>query len=146
MARSITSTDAVFTLTIPGLYDVPQVIQGYATDEMFDLDAIAKVETQFGIDGKLSQGYVRHPRKMKIKVAADSASQQVFDDWAAAMDLTLAAIPCQGFIVMLSNGTEYSLKNGALTSYRDMPDAKKVLQPQQYEITWESVVKSQNAA
>ena len=143
MARTITSTDAIFALVIPGVFGSPQIIQGWSADDMFDLDACSKVETMFGIDGHLSLGYVKKPRKMKLKFNADSPSLQVFDAWASAMDATTNAIPCDAYVTMIANGAEYIMLNGGLTSYKDMPDAKKLLQPITLEITWESVTKTQ---
>lgn len=139
--RSITSVTAVFALVIPGVFNSPQIIQGYSTDDMFDLDTVAKTETRMGVDGRLSGGYVIHPRKMKIKLEADSSSQGVFDAWAAAMDTALDAIPASATITVISNGSQYTLTRGFLTGYKDMPDAKKTLQPLDYEITWESITK-----
>lgn len=140
-ARSITSVTAALFLIIPGVYGTPQRIQGFSTDDMFDLDARPVAETRMGVDGRMSAGYTLHPRKMKIKLEADSASQQVFDDWASAQDSLQDVILAYGTVVLEANGTEYVLTKGALTSYPDMPGAKKTLQPQTYEITWESVTK-----
>ncbi len=137
---TITSITAVLALVIPGVYNSPVVIQGFAADDMFELDSFPKVEARMGVDGHLSQGYVRHARKMKIKLEADSSSGIVFDNWAAAMDTAVDAIPCSGTITLQSNGLQATLNNGALTGYSDVPGAKKTLQPQSYEITWESVV------
>jgi len=141
-AKSITSVTACLFLIIPGVYATPQRIQGFSTDDMFDLDARPLAETRMGVDGRLSSGYTHHPRKMKIKLEADSDSQSVFDNWAAAQDTLLDVIHAYGTVVLEANGTEYLLTKGALTSYPDMPGAKKTLQPQTYEITWESVTKA----
>lgn len=140
---TITSVNAVLALVIPGVYNSPVVIQGFSTDDMFDLDSFPKVETRMGADGHLSQGYIHHARKMKIKLEADSPSGQVFDNWAQAMDTINDAISCSGTIILPSNGLQATLNNGALTLYSDVPGAKKMLEPQTYEITFESVVISQ---
>jgi hypothetical protein len=137
---TITSITAVLALVIPGVYNQPVVIQGFSTDDMFDMDSFPKVEAKMGLDGHLSQGYVKVARKMKIKLAADSPSGIVFDNWAQAMDTAQDALPCSGTIVIQSNGIQATLNNGALTMYSDIPAAKKTLEPQTYEITWESVV------
>ena len=39
-----------------------------------------------------------------------------------------------------SNGIQAALTNGGLTMYSDVPKIKKTLQPQEFEITWQSVV------
>lgn len=137
--QSITSVTAVLTLVIPGVYPNGVTIVGWATDDFLDLDDVPKVEYRLGIDGKGAQGYVIHPRKMQIKLEANSPSGIVFDNWAQAMDNALDAIPCSGTLILSSNGLQATLNNGGLTKYSDVPQIKKTLQPQSYEITWESV-------
>jgi hypothetical protein len=39
-------------------------------------------------------------------------------------------------------GKTYTLTRGALGAVKQMPDAKKILDPQDYEITFESVTSS----
>ena len=41
-----------------------------------------------------------------------------------------------------ANGQEYSCYRGFLTDYKDVTDAKKVLDPLTYEITWELIQKT----
>jgi hypothetical protein len=43
---------------------------------------------------------------------------------------------------MNANGQEYTCTRGFLTDYKDVPDAKKVLDPLTYEITWELIQKT----
>jgi hypothetical protein len=138
---SITSADIVFFLTIPGVYTAPVQIVGFSPDDVVDIDSRPLTEAHLGVDGHLSIGYVKHARKMTIHLAADSPSQEVFDNWASAMDSANTAIAATGVIQFPGNGTEYNLVNGAFTNYHDMPNAKKTLQPQSYEITWESIAK-----
>ena len=141
--QSITSVNAVLTLVIPGVYSAPVTIQGFSADDMFDLEPFPKVEVRMGMDGKQAQGYVIHNRPMKIKLEANSPSGIVFDNWAQAMDVAQDAIAASGSIILKGNGLQATLTNGGLTKYSDVPAAKKTLQPQDYEITWESVTISQ---
>ena len=142
MPRSITSIDAIFAITIPGVYNNPVILRGWGTDDFVDLDALPKVHTEFGLDGVQAAGYVKHPRKMKIKLSASSGDQQVFDDWAAAIDQKSDAIAASATITLKANGTKYKCVSGQLTNYKDMPDAKQTLQALTYEITWQSVTKA----
>ena len=138
---SITSADVIFMLRIPGVFDSPIQIKGFAPDDVLDLDSKPLVETHQGVDGHMSQGFIYHLRKMTIHLAADSGSQVIFDTWADAMVGRTSAISASGTIIFPGNQTKYHLLNGALTGYRDIPNAKKTLQPQTYEITWESIIK-----
>ena len=135
----ITSVNAVLALVIPGVYNSPVVIQGFSTDDCFDVESRPLVEVRMGVDGHQAQGYVKHNRKMKITLEADSPSGIVFDNWASAMDAQGAALPCSGTITLTGNGLQATLNSGGLTNYSDVPKVKKTLQPQEYEITWESI-------
>jgi hypothetical protein len=142
MAKTITSANASFILTIPALFPAPIVLQGFAADDMFTADAQTATEVSMGVDGKLSIGFAFHPIKMKIKLSPDSPSVAYFDAWYAAQVVAHDAFFCSAIITMPGNGSKYVCVNGALTSYKMMPDAKKLLQAQEYDITFESVTKA----
>jgi len=143
MTRSLTSLDVVLVLTIPGVYPNGVQLQGFKTDDIFDLAAVKPNVTRFGVDGILSSGKQLQPRVMKIHLEASSESQQVFDDWYNAENTSPAdSIAASMTALFPSNGREYTCIRGFLTDYKDMPDAKKVLDPLSYEITWQSVQKT----
>ena len=142
MAKTITSANSVFMLAITGLYGVPIALDGYAADDAFTTDPQSTVEATMGVDGHMSVGYVPNFTKMKVKFAADSNSIAVFDAWKAAQDRLRDVYLATAIITLTGNGAKYVLTNGALTSAKVMPDNKKVLQPQEYEITWESITKA----
>lgn len=142
MAKTITSANASFVLSLPALFPSPIQVQGFAADDMFTTDPQAATETSMGVDGKLSIGFALHPVKVKIKLSPDSPSIAYFDAWYAAQNTARDAFYCDAVITMPGNGSKYSLNNGALTSYKVAPDAKKLLQPQEMEITFESITKA----
>jgi hypothetical protein len=137
--RTITSADAIFLLSIDNVYPVFVELQDYSADDAFSADNVAPTEAQMGVDGHLSVGQVSHPVKMKIRLAADSVSAPVFADWYRFQQSAREAFVAMGQITLRSTGVQYDLYRGALTGYTPIPAAKKVLQPLEYEITWESV-------
>ena len=141
MAKTITSANASFVLSITGLFPAPIVLQGFAADDMFTTDPQKPVEVSMGVDGKLSGGFVKHQIVQKIKLSPDSPSIFYFDAWLAAMNTANDAFSASAIVTMPGNGAKYALINGWLTSYKGVPDAKKLLQPQEFEITWESITK-----
>ena len=141
MGKTLTSNNATFMLTIPGVFNSPFQVQGFAADDMFTTDPQKPVEVVMGVDGTLSGGYVKHQIVMKIKLSPDSPSIPYFDQWLAAMDTGLDAYPANATITIPGNGAVYTCTNGWLTQYKNMPDAKKLLQPQEMEITWQLVQK-----
>jgi len=77
-APTITSANAVFTLTVPGLYDSPVTIEGYATDAAVQVADHNPVHVEMGVDGHLSGGYTPTPKVVTISIAADSPSRKTF--------------------------------------------------------------------
>ena len=143
MTRSLTSLDAAMIITIPGVYPGGIQLQGWKTDDIFDLAAVKPNITRFGVDGVLSAGMQLQPRVMKIHLEASSESQKVFDNWASAEATPpIDSIPCSMTIVMNAAGEEYTCTRGFLTDYKDVADAKKVRDPLTYEITFQLIQKT----
>ena len=135
----ITSANAVFILSVPLLLPVPQQLQGFATDDIFSTDDVDATEVMMGVDGILSGGVVLAAIAQGISLQADSASNGLFDAWYQGQRGNVAAYPAQGIITLSSIGKSYVMNTGYLTRYKPMADAKKVLQPRQYRITWQAV-------
>jgi hypothetical protein len=135
----ITGANAQFTLAISGLFNAPLPLQGFAADDVFDTDAIESTETLMGVDGILSGGMVNVPVKQTVALQADSPSMFLFDQWWATQRANQMVLFAQGVVVLTSLGTKWALTNGLLTSYKPIPDTKKLLQPRRFGLTWESV-------
>jgi hypothetical protein len=144
MARTITSANDTFTLDVSGLGVLLGIatqfqVQGFATDDAFDIEDSNPVEVRKGVDGKKSSGFTPFLVKQVIHLQADSASIDLFDAWLAAMKAQQEDITCDGSIVSPSVGKIYTLRNGSMTRISQMPPNKKVKEPQTYEITWDQV-------
>ncbi len=136
---SITSANAVLTLAVPPLFPVPQQIQGFATDDIYDIPQIKSVEVQMGVDGVLSAGFVYIQIPQEITLQADSDSNDFFDTWWTQMQAAQDVYAASGIIKLPSIATKFTQINGFLTGYKPAPGAKKLLQPRKYEITWERI-------
>lgn len=143
MARTITSANDVFTLVVgagaTAVFTAPIQVQGFATDDAFDIEDSNPVEVRKGVDGKKSSGFTPFMVKQVIHLQADSASIDLFDAWLAAMKALQEDITCDGSIVSPSVGKIYTLSNGSMTRISQMAPNKKVKEPQVYEITWDRV-------
>jgi hypothetical protein len=135
---AVTVADVSLTLSIPLLFPTPQQIQGFANDEVFNIPQIKSVETMMGVDGTLSAGFVYVPIMQTISLQADSASNLFFDIWWTQMQSTKGTYIATGLIRLPSIATKYVLSTGFLTGYKPAPDAKKMLQPRTYEVTWQN--------
>lgn len=133
----ITSANAVFTLSIPGVLGADVIIQGFAVDDMFASEVAESSEARMGADGRLSAGFTPYPVKMPVRLQPDSDSVDVFEQWDSVNKQLKTSNVAQGNIDYFSVGKVYTLTNGYLTRVTPFASAKKVLEPTEWEITWE---------
>lgn len=139
---TITAADAVLMMSVPGLFDTPQQIQGFATDDIYDIPQIKSVEVLMGVDGVLSSGFVFVAIPQTITLQADSLSNDFFDIWWTRMQATKETFKANGLIRLPSITTKFIQTAGYLTGYKPAPAAKKLLQPRTYEVTWQNIAPS----
>lgn len=140
MDRSITSADAVFVLSSTDFALVGTQLEGYSADAAFAMDNADTAETQLGVDGKLSAGWIPRSYNQTITLQADSPSRGIFESLVGAQDATRNVFRLNGVITLPGNQRAYNLTRGVLKSYTAMPSAQKVLQPTTYVIEWERVL------
>ena len=92
-----------------------------------------------GADGKMSAGYIPAVAVQSIALLPSSPSLYVFETWIMAMKTAREVFFAEGEVTLKATGRKYILTKGVLTSGKLMPDAKKILQPIDYQITWESI-------
>ena len=139
---TITSANSVFTIVIPGLFPAPVQLQGYASDKAFTSEAIDLAEVQMGVDGRMTAGFTPNPTKQTVTLQADSPSKDIFTALIQAMKTAREVFYISGSIALPSTGESFTLTRGILTNTKQIPDAQKVLQPMDFQITWESVNRS----
>jgi hypothetical protein len=138
----ITSANSILTLTIPPLFGTPEQLQGFATDDIFNVPAIESVELLMGVDGVLSGGFVFKAIEMEIMLQADSSSNSLFDVWWTSMVSNTITYQANGEISLPNIQSVFTFTGGYLTSYMPAPQAKKVLQPRRHRITWNMIAPS----
>ena len=139
---TITSANSVFTLVVAGLFPAPVQLRGYASDKAFTTEAVDLAEVQMGVDGRMTAGFVPNPVKQTITLQADSPSKDIFTAVIQAMKTAREVFYISGSISLPSTGESFALTRGILTNAKQIPDAQKVLQPMDFQITWESVNRS----
>ena len=139
---SITSVNSVYMLAIVGLYDTPQRLQGFAVDDVFDTESIDSAEVMMGVDGALSAGFVFVPVKQSIMLMGNSPSIEMFEQWYSNQQTSGELFAAKATVNLPSLGRAYSMTNGYLTAYSPISDAKKVMQPRKFGITWERITSS----
>ena len=140
---SLTGANAVLMLSVPGLFDTPQQLQGFAADDIFDVEQVKRVETLMGVDGTLSAGYVFNERVMTITLQSDSPSNRIFEEWDSAETPPYGDILYANMTVVLTGlQTKWSCVKGF---WSDQPPGglaavKKLVQPRKYTLRWESII------
>jgi hypothetical protein len=136
---TLTSANSEFILNVPDVFAGPVVLQGYATDDAFDTEDVNPVEAKIGVDGRKSSGFTPYLVKQVIHLQADSPAVAIFDQWLGALNAAQDDLVASASIWSPSLGKAWSCINGSLTRAKIVPDAKKIFESQNYEITWESV-------
>jgi hypothetical protein len=137
---SLTGSNAVITLTQATLFPIPQQLQGFAADDVTDMDAVKILEHLMGVDGVLSFGFVWMERMQEITLQADSASNAFFDVINTQQEATQTAYPLNGIVILPAIGLSFTLINGGLETYKPMPQVQKIIKPRKVRIVWNKVV------
>lgn len=139
---TITAANAKLTLTVRsalGIVVGPFTVQGFASDDAFATEPIERAQALMGVDGKMSAGFVPAVTPQVITLQADSPSVNLFEAWDGAQNVLKDVLFADGVLAYPGLQKGYALIKGVLTRITPMPQAKKVLQPVTYEITWETV-------
>lgn len=141
----ITSANAVLTISprAAGLIGAGAfTVEGFASDDAFMADAVDIAEAVMGVDGKMSIGVVPYITKQLITLQADSPSVSLFETIVGAQNTLRQPIILDAILSLPSVAKSYTFVKGGLTRITPFPPGKKILQPLQYEISWESVAAS----
>lgn len=137
---TITAANSKLYIAVPGLFPIPQQIQGFAADDIYDFEDVDNVELMMGVDVHLAAGWIPKEVVQTITLMADSVSNAFFEAWYRAEQTAREKYPCSGTVTLPSIGTSYSQNRGFMSGYTPAPAGKKVLQPRKFKITWESVL------
>jgi hypothetical protein len=139
---TLTAANSVFSLIVTNLFPTAVTLQGYATDDMFRVAVARPAETMMGVDGILSGGWVAVAKVQNIALQADSASNLVFEQWYNAQQQQREVLIGQATIVIPAISQSYRFTQGYLTGYPPITDARRLLQPRVFEITWGEIIGS----
>lgn len=136
---TITSANSVVTLSVAGLFPVPQQLQGYAADRIWESANLTMTESKMSVDGKKSSGYIFNLVEQTFTLQADSASRSVFTAIINAMRAAREIYVISGTITLPATGESFICTNGTLKDSKMLPNAGKVLDQMDYVIEWESI-------
>lgn len=136
----LTASNAVINLTQPTLFSASQQMQGFAADDVTDMDAVKILEHLMGVDGILSFGFIWVERMQEITLQGDSASNSFFDTINTSQEAAQTAYPLNGVVLLPAIGLMFNLINGGLETYKPMPQVQKIIRPRKYRIVWNRVI------
>jgi hypothetical protein len=136
---NITSSNAVYMLSIGTIYPTPQKLTNFAADAMFATDDVEPAEVGKGADGNMFAGYTPYNTPQTITIMPDSPALTMFEQWLAAMKANSTIYTANATIAIPSIGKKYTLTTGVLSRIRAIPTAQKVLAAMEYQITWDRV-------
>lgn len=139
---SITGANSTYNLSISTLFPAPQQLQGYAVDDAFTTNALKIGDTQMGVDGFLSGGFVYERLEQEIMLQANSPSVAMFDQWAQQEYLAVEKYVASAIIQLPSVGIQFTMTKGFLIDYPPIPGVKKLLQSKRYTLHWERAIPS----
>lgn len=137
---TLTVANSVIWMVVPDLFPVPQRLQGYAADDVMSTERVQSVEAVMGLDGLLSAGWMPTPKIQEFTLQADSPSVIIFDEIQQSQEAIQDAYVIDMNITLTSIGRNFVCTKGFLTDYSPVPDARKILQPRKFRITWESII------
>lgn len=137
--NTLTAANSIITISIADLYPVAQRLQGFAADNITDIDSSNSVETSMGVDGRLSGGFIHAAITQNVHLQADSMSCLLFENWESAQRTSREVYIATGTIILPATKRKYALTRGFLTTPSRMPSIGKTLQARRWTITWESI-------
>lgn len=138
-ALTITAANSVYMLSIAGLFDQPQRLQGYAADAAFSTESVETVETVLGVDGNLSAGWLPVAYTQTMQIMPDSLSSLIFEEWHNAQQSAREVFSANATILLPATGRQYTLTRGFLKGYVPIPEAAKTLRARSFSIIWASI-------
>lgn len=136
---TITGANSVFTISVAGLFPIPQQLSGYSAERAWETEAQELTESQMSVDGRKTSGYVFNQVTQTIALQADSPSKAIFTSIVNAMKAAREIFYISGTIDLPSTGESFVCVRGTIKNAKPLPDFGKVLQPMSYTIEWESI-------
>lgn len=136
---TITSANSSGTMSVPGVFPSTIAVEGFSTDASVSLDQFKPAEPRMGIDGHLAGGFIPTPKVVKINLEANSPTRQAFSDWTIAQEVARETFVGTFVFTIPSIGRRFTFVRGFLTGTTPLPAGKKVLDPTEFEITFERI-------
>jgi hypothetical protein len=141
MARTLTSANAVLTLSIDGLFPAPVQIRGFSTEDMTNSESVTTLASARGVDGRLSFGF-QYPDAyvQNIMLQGDSDSIDFFDIWFGANSAQGEIYVATGSLAVPSLGKRITMIRGGLQSWPPLPSLGRTVRARTAVIHWSEML------
>lgn len=136
---TITSANSVVTLSVAGLFPVPQQLFGYSADRAWETGNVVLSESQIGVDGRKTAGFVFNQVDQTFTLQADSPARTIFQAIVSAMKASREIFYISGTIDLPATGESFICVKGTLKDANLLPDGGRVLQAVKYVIEWQRI-------
>jgi len=134
-----TSANAQMVLTAADLFPTPVRIEGFKADGMFTSDPVESAETEVGVDGYMSAGFINYLTQVVISLQAGSPSHAFFETLIATEKSAKRKITLGGLVFLPSQRKIYTLQSGVLATHPVIVSVGKVVQGRDYVTRWQDV-------
>jgi len=142
MSFDISSGNVVIAIGAFNLIPVPTILQGYTPEDIYSYDQLANAETQMGLDGRLSGGFVAQAVMQTFTQMPNGPSVSFWDTIVAAQRANFTLYQLFANITIISLGATYIQRNGIIVDASPAPSAGKVMGHRTFKVAWESVDKA----
>lgn len=136
---TITSANSIVTLAVAGLFPIPQQLHGYSADRAWETADVVMTESNIGVDGRKTAGFVFNQVEQTFTLQGDSPSRATFQAIVNAMKAAREIYYIQGTITLPATNESFICVKGTLKNANMLPNAGKVLEAVKYVIEWQRI-------
>lgn len=136
---TLTSANSVLALGAVGVFDSPQVVEGFEVDDGVLSQEVSRVEVRQGLDGRLVAGKVFQPYEVFVHLMPGASDQtlQFFETVISAQEANREVVEMFGNLTLSGVNRSYEFIRGFITSETPFASVRKTLQPIVFKITFE---------
>ncbi|MFT8720026.1 phage tail fiber protein [Acetobacter sp.] len=140
MGLDITSANAIFTITVPSLYNAPVTLQNFGASRAWDIENQEMGVGSMSLDGYYNAGFRYAPVQQTITLSASSDSVVVFEAIISAQIANASLYRLNGMITLTATGRKYTLTNGLFLTGSMLPSAEETLAERTFQVNWGRVL------
>lgn len=115
------------------------VFEGYSSDDMFSAENVRFTDTQIGVDGQMSAGYLPHIKPVTFTFAAGSSTIPSLLNLYMIAQVTKTPMPVEITVTIPAVSKKY-VCTGVFCETQPMQTAKKMLEPMAFKFEFQDIL------